>query len=84
MPCFVPLWQKEVIYFFFVVAITVNWNTTPPNLALRTKQVQFSIIKHEDLLPLLGTEIQKYDVIHGTVVTSTKYIDYSPHNRQGL
>lgn len=69
---------------FFVVAITMSWKTTLPNLALRTEQVQFSIIKHGDPLPLLGIEIQKYDVIHGTVVTSTQFIDYSPHNTKGL
>lgn len=69
---------------FFVVAITMNWKTTLPNLALRTDQVQFSIIKHGDPLPFLGIEIQKYDVIHGTVVTSTQFIDYFPHNTKGL
>jgi len=62
----------------------MNWKTTLANLALGTEQVQFSIIKHGDPLPLLGIEIQKNDVKHGTVVTSTQFIDYSPHNVKGL
>lgn len=32
-------------FFFFVIVITVNWNTTTSNLALGTEQVQFNIIK---------------------------------------
>lgn len=69
---------------FFCCCNYYELEKTLLNLALRTEQVQFSIIKHGDPLPLLGIEIQKYDVIHGTVVTSTQLIDYSPHNTKGM